>query len=61
MAKEGFTPKEREIVRDALETYKDEVKKVLKKAEKLGLPQAGQVKQHFLEVEALRDKITNNG
>lgn len=45
------------IIGDALETYKDEVKKVMVKSEKLGLKEAFSLKKKFLEIEALRSKV----
>ena len=58
MAKQDFTKEQLGIVSDALETYGGEVKKLMKKADKLGLPEAETLKQTFLEVEALRDKVS---
>lgn len=53
-----FSKEDKELIGDALEVFKDEVKKLWKKAEKLGRPEAKSLKQTLLETEALRSKVT---
>lgn len=53
-----LVPIHKEIIGDALEVFKDEVKKLWKKAEKLGRPEAKTLKQTLLDTEALRGKVT---
>lgn len=59
MAKLEFSKEEQGIVGDALVAYAGEIKKLMKKCEKMGrLKEESSLKTHFLEVEALRDKLT---
>ena len=58
MAKEGFKWQESVLIGDALDTYKDEVKQLMKKADKLGLKEAATLKQTFLDIETFRDKLS---
>jgi len=57
MAKIEFSKEQMGLVGDALETYAGEIKKLWKKTDKLGLPEAESLKQTLLEVEALRGKV----
>lgn len=53
-----FTAGELTIIGNALETYKNEVKKLMTKSEALGLmAEANDHKKTFLSVEALRGKV----
>jgi len=57
MAKETFTRPELRIVAESLEVYKGEIRKLWIKSDKLGLSQAGSLKETFLQIEALRGKL----
>jgi len=59
IAKEQFTKAEISIIAGALEVYKGEIKKIWAKADKLDLNESINLKQTFLETEALREKVSN--
>lgn len=52
-----LTSDEKKVVMYALDVHKAEVKKLMTKAEKLGLKEAGDLKLTFLRVDVLRAKI----
>ena len=58
MAKSEFDKTETGLISEALESYGAEVKKLMKKAEKLGLPEGATLKATFLEIEALRNRVS---
>jgi len=58
MTKLELSDKQIVMTGDALLTYGNEVKKLMKKAEKMGLPEGETLKSKYLEVEALRDKLS---
>lgn len=58
MTKLELTVEQVTIAGDALMTYGNEIKKLQKKAEKMGLPEAETLKGTYLRVEALRDKLS---
>lgn len=55
--KDGFGPSELKVLTDALICYGGDIKKLLKKAETLGLAEAKDLKQTFLLVQAVRGKV----
>lgn len=55
--KDGFGPSELKVLTDALICYGGEIKKLLKKAESLGLSEAKELKQTFLLVSAVHSKV----
>lgn len=55
----GLVDKEKGILCEAIDVYKDEIKKLMKKCEKLGLEkEAEEFKETFLGLEALRIKLS---
>lgn len=54
---DSITKEEKAIIRTALEAHKNEIKKLMTKAEKLGLKEAENLKRTFLSVESLRAKL----
>ena len=55
---EKFTEDEKDTIANALRLYKADVKKMMVKAEKLGLKQAGTLKLTFLSVDVLLAKAS---
>ena len=57
--KKEFTNEQMGIIGDALDLYKGEVIKLMKKSDKLGLSEEVETfKKKFLEVEAIRNKVS---
>lgn len=52
-----YSAGEIKIISEGLLVYKEEVGKLMKKTEKLGLPEHQTLKKKFLEIEALRNKV----
>ena len=48
---------EKQVIKSALDAHKADVKKLMTKAEKLGLKEAESLKRTFLQVDVLRAKI----
>lgn len=52
-----LTDEEKAIIARALHAHSGELSKLMKKAEKLGIKEAGDLKMYLLEVESLRHKV----
>lgn len=60
MAKSELSKTDLVIVSEALIVYGGEIGKLMKKAEKLNIKEAGTLKQTYLDIAALRDRLTRN-